>query len=48
MNGKPAILGSNSNEGAGFVAYTPAGPGAAALFSTTESIIACPVAREIA
>jgi hypothetical protein len=29
------------------VSYTPSGPGSAALFSTTESIIACPVAREI-
>jgi hypothetical protein len=40
-------MGSNTNEGAGFVPYTPAGPGAAALFADTENIIACPVAKEI-
>ncbi|CZR66959.1 related to triacylglycerol lipase V precursor [Phialocephala subalpina] len=43
----PAILGSNANEGAGFVSYTTNGPGAAALFATTESIIACPLAKEV-
>ncbi|KAH8794856.1 Alpha/Beta hydrolase protein [Hyaloscypha finlandica] len=43
----PAILGSNANEGAGFVRYTANGPGAAVLFSATESIIACPVSKEI-
>jgi len=40
-------MGSNTNEGAGFVPYTPAGPGAATLFADTEGIIACPVAKEI-
>jgi hypothetical protein len=40
-------LGSNANEGAGFVSYTPDGPGADALFRLTESIIACPVSSEI-
>lgn len=27
--------------------FTPNGPGAAALFAATESIIACPVSSEI-
>ncbi|RDW77821.1 hypothetical protein BP6252_05874 [Coleophoma cylindrospora] len=43
----PLITGSNSNEGAGFVPYTPDGPGTAALFAATESIIACGVAAEV-
>lgn len=40
------IIGSNSNEGAGFVPFTPSGPGADALFNSTMSTIACPVAEE--
>jgi hypothetical protein len=40
-------MGSNTNEGAGFVSYNSAGPGAATLFADTERIIACPVAKEI-
>ncbi|RAK80879.1 carboxylesterase [Aspergillus fijiensis CBS 313.89] len=43
----PMIIGSNTNEGAGFVSFTPDGPGAATLFQLTESIIACPVAQEV-
>ncbi|RAL58668.1 hypothetical protein DID88_002974 [Monilinia fructigena] len=43
----PAIIGSNTNEGAGFVPFSEAGPGSEVLFSTTESIIACPVAQEV-
>ncbi|RAO67053.1 uncharacterized protein BHQ10_003065 [Talaromyces amestolkiae] len=43
----PLIIGSNTNEGAGFVSFTPNGPGATTLFSLTESIIACPVAAEV-
>ncbi|RAL12687.1 carboxylesterase [Aspergillus homomorphus CBS 101889] len=43
----PMIIGSNANEGAGFVSFTPNGPGAATLFKLTESIIACPVAHEV-
>ncbi|KAK2629743.1 hypothetical protein QTJ16_000563 [Diplocarpon rosae] len=43
----PAILGSNTNEGAGFVTYTPEGPGAETLLALTQSIIACPVARDV-
>ncbi|KAL3427014.1 chlorogenic acid esterase precursor [Phlyctema vagabunda] len=43
----PAILGSNTNEGAGFVSFTPNGPGAAALFAATQNIIACPLGREV-
>ncbi|KAG4440682.1 hypothetical protein IFR05_003828 [Cadophora sp. M221] len=43
----PAILGSNTNEGAGFVPYTDSGPGEAALFATTQNIIACPLAVEV-
>ncbi|KAJ9667700.1 hypothetical protein H2201_002235 [Coniosporium apollinis] len=39
----PAIMGSNTNEGAGFVDFTPAGPGAATLFALTQSVIACRV-----
>jgi carboxylesterase type B len=38
------ILGSNRNEGAGFVPFTPDGPGAAALRMATLRTIACPVA----
>ncbi|KAI5212567.1 chlorogenic acid esterase precursor [Aureobasidium subglaciale] len=44
----PLITGSNTNEGAGFVPFTPAGPGNATLVNTTLSIIACPVARDVA
>lgn len=44
---QPLITGSNTNEGAGFVPYTPAGPGNATLVNTTLSIIACPVARDV-
>ena len=44
----PLIMGSNTNEGAGFVPFTPNGPGAAVLYTTTQTIIACPVAAEIA
>jgi len=44
----PLITGSNTNEGAGFVPYTPSGPGNATLVNTTLSIIACPVARDVA
>jgi carboxylesterase type B len=44
---QPLIIGSNTNEGAGFVPFTPAGPGAATLFNTTENIIACPVGSEV-
>ncbi|KAJ5100308.1 hypothetical protein N7456_006360 [Penicillium angulare] len=43
----PLIIGSNTNEGAGFVTFTEDGPGAATLFNETESIIACPVAVEV-
>ncbi|ESZ93847.1 hypothetical protein SBOR_5788 [Sclerotinia borealis F-4128] len=43
----PAIIGSNTNEGAGFVPFSENGPGAAILNATTQSIIACPVAREV-
>ncbi|KAL2071549.1 hypothetical protein VTL71DRAFT_12784 [Oculimacula yallundae] len=43
----PIIIGSNTNEGAGFVPYTEAGPSEAALLSTTQSIIACPVSIEV-
>ncbi|BCS20354.1 uncharacterized protein APUU_20786A [Aspergillus puulaauensis] len=42
----PLIIGSNSNEGAGFVPFTPTGPGDEALFNSTMSTIACPVAEE--
>ncbi|KAJ5945959.1 chlorogenic acid esterase precursor [Penicillium verhagenii] len=42
----PMIIGSNTNEGAGFVSFTPDGPGASALASTTK-IISCPVAEEV-
>lgn len=41
------IIGSNTNEGAGFVPFTPTGPGQNVLNATTQSVIACPVAREI-
>ncbi|KAH0376849.1 chlorogenic acid esterase precursor, partial [Aureobasidium melanogenum] len=44
----PLITGSNTNEGAGFVPFTPSGPGNATLVNTTLSIIACPVARDVA
>ena len=44
---QPAITGSNANEGAGFVSYTPNGPGAATLFALTNAIIACPVSQEV-
>ncbi|RAK98860.1 carboxylesterase [Aspergillus ibericus CBS 121593] len=43
----PLLTGSNANEGAGFVSFTPNGPGEATLFNLTESIIACPVAEEV-
>lgn len=43
---QPLITGSNLNEGAGFVSFTPEGPGAAVLENTTLSVIACPVADE--
>ncbi|PYH48725.1 carboxylesterase [Aspergillus saccharolyticus JOP 1030-1] len=43
----PMLIGSNTNEGAGFVSFTPDGPGAATLLNLTESIIACPVAEEV-
>ncbi|KAK6599949.1 chlorogenic acid esterase precursor [Botrytis cinerea] len=43
----PIIIGSNSNEGAGFVTFSEDGPGEAVLFATTQSIIACPVAQEV-
>ncbi|KAJ5638169.1 chlorogenic acid esterase precursor [Penicillium lividum] len=42
----PMIIGSNTNEGAGFVSFTPNGPGASALASATK-IISCPVAEEV-
>ncbi|KAB8204810.1 Alpha/Beta hydrolase protein [Aspergillus parasiticus] len=42
----PMIIGSNTNEGAGFVSYTPDGPGAAALATATK-IISCPVSKEV-
>ncbi|KAL2813067.1 Alpha/Beta hydrolase protein [Aspergillus cavernicola] len=41
----PMIIGSNSNEGAGFVSFTPEGPGQQALDTATK-IISCPVAAE--
>lgn len=44
---QPIIIGSNSNEGAGFVTFSEDGPGEAVLFATTQSIIACPVAQEV-
>lgn len=40
------IIGSNTNEGAGFVSFTPDGPGAATLASETK-IISCPVGKEV-
>ncbi|KAG4419835.1 hypothetical protein IFR04_007054 [Cadophora malorum] len=43
----PLVIGSNTNEGAGFVAYTDNGPDASTLFSTTQNIIACPVSVEV-
>ncbi|KAK4893513.1 hypothetical protein LTR27_008196 [Elasticomyces elasticus] len=43
----PEITGSNANEGAGFVPYTPDGPGAATLFNVTERVIACPLGKGI-
>lgn len=43
---KPLIIGSNTNEGAGFVSFTPDGPGQAALDKATK-IISCPVAAEV-
>ncbi|KAH9807844.1 carboxylesterase [Teratosphaeria destructans] len=43
----PAIFGSNANEGAGFVSYTPDGPGAATLYNITQSVIACPTGQEV-
>ncbi|KAK4565655.1 hypothetical protein LTR86_003503 [Recurvomyces mirabilis] len=43
----PAIFGSNANEGAGFVPYTPDGPGASALLDITNNVIACPSAAEV-
>ncbi|PQE07358.1 chlorogenic acid esterase precursor protein [Rutstroemia sp. NJR-2017a WRK4] len=43
----PEITGSNTNEGAGFVPYTPSGPGSSVLFNTTNNIIACPVAQNV-
>jgi hypothetical protein len=39
------IIGSNTNEGAGFVSFTPNGPGDEALASATK-IISCPVSAE--
>ncbi|KAE8368464.1 chlorogenic acid esterase precursor [Aspergillus caelatus] len=42
----PLIIGSNSNEGAGFVSFTPDGPGAEALATATK-IISCPVNQEV-
>ncbi|KAJ5368843.1 uncharacterized protein N7496_008603 [Penicillium cataractarum] len=42
----PLIIGSNTNEGAGFVSFTPNGPGQAALDKATK-IISCPVAAEV-
>lgn len=39
------IIGSNSNEDAGFVSFTPEGPGEQALAGATK-IISCPVASE--
>ncbi|PYH98710.1 hypothetical protein BO71DRAFT_437980 [Aspergillus ellipticus CBS 707.79] len=44
---QPLITGSNTNEGAGFVSFTPTGPGSSTLFNLTESVIACPVAQEV-
>jgi carboxylesterase type B len=41
----PLITGSNTNEGAGFVPFTPDGPGEEVLYNTTQNIIACPVAE---
>ncbi|OQN96764.1 hypothetical protein B0A48_17188 [Cryoendolithus antarcticus] len=43
----PAIIGSNANEGTGFVPFTPDGPGAAVLQNVTNNVIACPVAKEV-
>ncbi|KAK3096352.1 hypothetical protein LTR53_019352, partial [Teratosphaeriaceae sp. CCFEE 6253] len=43
----PEITGSNANEGADFVPYTPEGPGAATLFNVTENVIACPIGKAI-
>ena len=40
-------MGSNENEGAGFVPWSPTGPGADALFAATQNIIACPLAVEV-
>ncbi|KAJ5107508.1 chlorogenic acid esterase precursor [Penicillium angulare] len=42
----PMIIGSNQNEGAGFVSFTPNGPGPKALASATQ-IISCPVGEEV-
>ena len=39
-------MGSNTNEGAGFVSFTPNGPGQAALDKETK-IISCPVAAQV-
>ncbi|KAF4554546.1 Carboxylesterase-like protein 20 [Elsinoe fawcettii] len=43
----PGIIGSNTNEGAGFVAFTESGPGDTALKAATQNTIACPVAAEV-
>lgn len=43
---QPMIIGSNTNEGAGFVSYTHDGPGAPALATATK-IISCPVNKEV-
>ncbi|OJJ38084.1 hypothetical protein ASPWEDRAFT_734215 [Aspergillus wentii DTO 134E9] len=43
----PAIFGSNANEGAGFVSLTGTQPPEETMHALTQSIIACPSAREV-
>lgn len=43
----PMITGHNANEGAGFVPFTPNGPGAEVLYNTTMNIIGCSVAQNV-
>lgn len=46
---QPYIMGSNSNEGAGFISnnITYQGPGQTALDTIGDQLIICPIAREI-
>ncbi|KAJ8060122.1 hypothetical protein OCU04_010474 [Sclerotinia nivalis] len=43
----PVIIGSTTNEGAGFLPVSENGPGEAALYAATQNVIACPVAQEV-